>query len=561
MICTVSLCIALGLMYGCAQTGQYTSKDLTILPCEQRANEFFFPLEFDEAGNYVYEDQAPAIEKALLHAQRVFVFVHGWNKSPKLAEKDYQDLICRFYTHSKHDSANAKKSIIIGVFWPSTDFPPLLNFWKMKNRADDLAVTGFQALMKLLAKPVIESNGYQDLVLIGHSFGGRIILEGITHYIAQLTPETQHFLSNLSGLQILLLTTASGEDILRPYRDVSRLRSSDFLALTREWDSEVFLQKMVTQYGREFTRGELLLDVPQIRLRWHPTLVELAGLTDLRIYNIQSIQDDANRYLYPLASFWETAKLFWETGILKCGIGACGIRQWPDRAIVKSAGSLETILDLALSNQWNVDASKVIFSHTDIYKGRIASLLWELIALPPPQYVLTAVPSFEASRDDVEANVALRHRIAMLYLNDFRQMGEVGLTAVKELSVLAFKVDEELQKENWVAAEKGIREIAKLRYIYPGWFVQYATGQIRKGLFFDISGVSVESYPLTQDYIHLLLAQVLNKQGKCDEAVQVVDLLRWWSRSYRAQEKTSLKELGDYKIRTMNCYDPTPLKQ
>ena len=77
MISTMSFCLALGLMYGCTQTGQYTSKDLTILPCEQKANEFFFPLEFDEGGNYVYEDQAPAIEKALLNAQRVFVFVHG----------------------------------------------------------------------------------------------------------------------------------------------------------------------------------------------------------------------------------------------------------------------------------------------------------------------------------------------------------------------------------------------------------------------------------------------------------------------------------------------------
>ncbi|HZD11941.1 MAG TPA: alpha/beta hydrolase, partial [Candidatus Binatus sp.] len=189
----------------CAQTGQYTSKDLTILPCEQKANEFFFPLEFDEAGSYVYEDQAPAIEKALLHTQRVFVFIHGWNKTPKLAEGDYQDLICRFYTHSKHDPANAKKSIIIGVFWPSADFPPLLNFWRMKNRADDLAVTGFQNLMNLLANPEIESGGHQDLVLIGHSFGGRIILRGLTHYIAQLTPERYRFIHNLNQLQLILL--------------------------------------------------------------------------------------------------------------------------------------------------------------------------------------------------------------------------------------------------------------------------------------------------------------------------------------------------------------------
>ena len=255
----VGLCLALGLMVGCAQTGQYTSKDLTVLPCEQKANEFFFPLEFDEAGNQVYADQAPAIENALHHAERVYVFVHGWNKTPKLDEGDYQDLICRFYTHSKHDSANAKRSIIIGMFWPSADFPPMLNFWRMKNRADDLALTGFQSLITLLANPAIESGGHYDLVLIGHSFGGRIILKVISHYIAPLTPEKYRFLSSLNQLQLVLLTTAMGEFTLLPFlRDAE---GGDLFEFKREWDSQAFLQEMVKQYGRKFTRKEQLLDI------------------------------------------------------------------------------------------------------------------------------------------------------------------------------------------------------------------------------------------------------------------------------------------------------------
>ena len=318
---------------------------------------------------------------------------------------------------------------------------------------------------------------------------------------------------------------------------------------------------MVNQYGREFTHGELLIDVPQIRLRWHPTLVELTGLTDLRIYNIYSIHDDANRYLYPLGSFWETGRSFWETGTLRCAIGACGVFQWPDHVSVTAAGSLETPLDLAQSNLWNVTASKIIFSHTDIYKGRIANLLWELIALPPPQYVHTEMPDWRVAGSDLEINISVRNRIAMLNINHFRQMGEAGLKSVKELSALAFDVDEELKKENWVAAEKGIREIAKLEYIYPGWFVQLSFGQIRKGLLFDSSIVSLESYPLADGYIHLLLSHVLSKQGKCTEAVQAINQLRSASHSYQAQEKVYLKALGDYKIRMMNCYDPTPQKQ
>ena len=516
--CGLALWLVFGLMVGCAQTGQYTSKDLTVLPCERKANEFFFPLEFDKAGNQVYADQAPAIENALHHAERVFVFVHGWNKTPDLAEQDYQDLICRFYTHSKHDSANAKRSIIIGVFWPSADFPPLLNFWRMKNRADDLALTGFQSLIKLLASPAIESGGHYDLVLIGHSFGGRIILKGISQYIAQLTPEKYRFFSSLNQLQLVLLTTAMGEYTLLPF--FGRTETEDPFEFKREWDSQAFLQEMVHQYGREFTRKELLLDILQLRLQWQPTLVELSGLTDFRAYNIFSTHDDANRFLYPIGSFMER-------GGPTCAIGACGVSQWPKLISATPAGILESGVDLAQSNLWNVDASKVILSHTDIYKGRIANLVWELIALPHPQYAEIVMPKYPSlpSWSSPESSIFYEHTAydnlqAMKGINQFRQMGEAGLKTVNELSLLAFSVDEELRKGNWVAAERGIREIAKLKYFYPGWFVQLGMGLIEKGLFFDFSAVRAESAPLNAVSHHLLLAHVLAKQGKCDEAGQ-----------------------------------------
>ncbi|THJ20958.1 MAG: hypothetical protein CAF45_013155 [Nitrospira sp. CG24E] len=553
MTSTVSLCLALGLMYGCTQTSQYTSKDLTILPCEQKANEFFYPLEFDEAGNYVYEDQAPAIEKALLQTQRVFVFVHGWDKSPKLAEGDYQDLICRFYTHSKHDSDNAKKSIIIGVFWPSADFPPLLNFWRMKNRADGLAVTGFQNLMNILANPAIEPGGDQDLVLIGHSFGGRIILSGLTHYIAQLTPERYRFLHNLNQLQLILLTTAMGEYRLMPLQGFAE----NPLALEREWDSEAFLKEMVKQYGRQFTHNEWLVDVPQIRLQWHPTLVQLSGLTDLRIFNIFSTHDGANRFLYPLGSFAEH-------GGSTCAIGACGVSQWPKLVSVTSAGSLETALDLAQSSVWNVDASKVIFAHTDIYKGRIANLVWELISLPRPQYAEIELPkdfllssgksNYYLGDGDWYKYLAYENLRAMKEINRFRQMGDAGLKLVNELRLLAFSADEELKKGDWAAAEQKLREISKLPYFYPGWSAQFSIGLVHKGIFVNSTGVHTEWQPLTQNSIHKLLMQVLVKQNKCDEAIQEREWLRNSSPSlFQYDEQEFHKALGSDKVRSINC--------
>ena len=539
----ISLCLALGLTVGCVQSSQYTSKDLTVIPCEQKANEFFFPLEFDDAGNHVYADQAPAIEKALHHAQRVYVFVHGWNKTPDLAERDYQDLICRFYMHSKRDEVNAKRSIIIGVFWPSADFPPLLNFWRMKNRADDLALTGFQSLIKLLANPAIESGGHYDLVLIGHSFGGRIILKGISHYIAQLTQEKHRFISSLNQLQLVLLTTATNENILLPYQQVQE----EYSELKRGWDSEVFRQEMVKQYGLEFSQEEILLDVLKLRLRWHPTLVELAGLTDLRIFNIYSTHDDANRLLYPVFSSMEP-------GGPACAIGACGIIPWREGVSVTSAGSVDSKMDLALSNLWNVDASKIIFSHTDIYKGRIANLVWELIDLPQPQYVhYPEMPPKRLQGTDLQVRITGENMLAMLKVNRIRQMGEAELKSVNASSALAFAVDEELEKENWGAAEKGIREITKLKYPYPGWFADYGMGIVYKNLFLNFSDIRAEWNPLTWDSIHVLLAYVLVKQGKCAEAGQVIDQLRETSLSFQREEKLVLEKLGSRKIRLLNC--------
>lgn len=553
-ICAIGLYLAAALILGCAQKQQYTSQDLTILPCEQKANDFFFPLEYDEDGHYVYKDQAPAIEDALQRAERVYVFVHGWNKNPELAERDYQDLICRFYTHSKRAEAEAKQSIIIGVFWPSADFPPLLNFWRMKSRADGLALTGFQNLISLLASASVESNHRYDLVLIGHSFGGRIILNGLAHYTADLTPKKHRFLRHLNQLQLVLLTTAIGEYALLPFFGRLEVATEDPLEYKRDWDSEAFLQEMMKQYGRKFKHKELLVDFVHLHLRWNPTLVELSGVTDFRIYNIFSTHDYANRLLYPMGSFTER-------GQPACAIGACGVSQWPHQASVTPAGSLGSSMSLTESNLWNVDASTIIFSHTDIYKGRIANLIWELIALPRPVFSDNKVAGIPGNAG-IYKRGSQQLQYAMKEIHRFRQMGEVGLKAVDELSNLAFGVNESLRKGDWAEAEKGIREIARQEHFYPGWHIQADLGLIEKGLLWDSSRVRAEGTPLNVLTIHLLLAYVLLKQGKCDEIGNEARIgtsgvtQRYW---YKEGWLSSLDFLPDNfrtgRTRLLNCHE------
>ncbi|MGH9844143.1 MAG: hypothetical protein ACREEM_35910, partial [Blastocatellia bacterium] len=218
----------------------------------------------------------------------------------------------------------------------------------------------------------------------------------------------------------------------------------------------------------------------------------------------------------------------------------------------------------------NVDASKIIFSHTDIYKGRIANLVWELIALPRPQFAKIELPDYTLSSSKShyylgDSNfyelMAQDNREAMKEINQFRQMGDAGKKIVNELSLLAFGADEELKKEDWAAAEQKIREISKLHYLYPGWRAQFTFGLVHKGFFIDSTGVQTDWQYLDKDFIHLLLAFVLLKQGKCDEAVQEIDQLRSSSRAFQAREKLGLKALGSYKIRWMNCHAQTLQKQ
>ena len=383
-----------------------------------------------------------------------------------------------------------------------------------------------------------------------------------------------------------------GEYTLLPFFGLNE--TEDPFEFKREWDSQAFLQEMVHQYGREFTHKELLLDVLQLRLQWHPTLVQLSGLTDFRAYNIFSTHDDANRFLYPIGSFMER-------GGPTCAIGACGVSQWPKLVSATPAGSLESGVDLAQSNLWNVDASKVIFSHTDIYKGRIANLVWELIALPHPQYAMIVMPKstpleegkLGADTDPQSAESGMptsygesttyhlgysifyelqgrENKSAMEGVNYFRQLGETGLKAVNELSTLAFAVDQELRKGNWVAAEQGIREIAKLKYFYPGWSIKWGMGFIEKGLLFDFSAVRADRIPLNAVSYHLLLAHVLAKQGKCGEAGQVAKTVRGGrtnSTTFTEGYLTSWNALWNFlwnfpgenfqpdRIRTLNCHE------
>lgn len=543
--------VVVGLLLGCSHSPQYTSKDLTILPCEQKAHEFFFPLEFDARGRFVYDDQPALIAEAMPEAESIYVFVHGWNKVPKLAEADYQDLVCRFYTHSK---ANKKKSIIIGVFWPSTDFPPLFNFWSMKGRADTLAITGFQDLMEILARGTKANPGrHYDLAIIGHSFGGRIVLNGISQFTAEITPDIQNFLSSLNQFQILLISAAMSEYNL--LKNALWGIGKNYDSLRARWRSDAFYKQLKTQAQRSFSADEILVDPAALRVAWHPSLVQLSGIVDLRIYNIFSSNDQANKVFYPMGSLFED-------GGRTCGIGACAIAQWPKTVLASNSGSLETTANLSESNLWNVDASAIISSHTDIYKGRVANLLWELIALPMPtspeikKLYLSA--GFGGGLHALYKSQGQQNLYDMQEINRLRWI-RLTRNNFGEFVALAYRLDFQLSTNDWVAAETSIRKLETLDNEYPAWFVHFGFGLVHEGHIFRSSQITYEWYPLSRFSLKLLLGTVLSHQGRCEDAAEAFKAgtslgFSQFGRSWVWWDFPIVKKVKDHNLVFPNCY-------
>ena len=187
------------LLAGCASVPTYTSQDLAILPCETDVPRFFQPLEFDVNGKVLFADQQAAVERRI-HAQQprdIVVFIHGWNKTAYVAEREYQDFLCRFHARLREAEGAAAiepdRLLIIGMFWRSTlgaNGPdPMLAKWityfPIRLRADVMARTGFTELMQALTVVLGErrDKAAPKLHLVGHSFGGRIIVNGMRNFI------------------------------------------------------------------------------------------------------------------------------------------------------------------------------------------------------------------------------------------------------------------------------------------------------------------------------------------------------------------------------------------
>lgn len=333
----------------CTSVPRYNSLDLALLPCESGDSPVFFrALEFDEGGVPTHAQQLDDLRKRLDSGPPVtdfVVFAHGWNKNPSSAELDFQNFLCRLHGRLRNiigDDKRAGGLLVLGIFWPSTvtnrPREPLLvkpvSYYRIRDRADVVAEEG---LAKLLAdlRPALERNGRPSMHLIGHSFGGRMMIRSLE--VLQERGELVPFLTAADPVNVVLINGA--------------LAPSRF-----DWIGEAVAKALQQRARARFTES-----------------------TASYLFNIHSFHDSANRYLFPLASLFNDEPS-------ECAAGACGVPAYPTLCVDESG---KVVLDPTRPgdrvdatdrlNAWNVDATRIVFDHSDIYKGRLATLIADLL--------------------------------------------------------------------------------------------------------------------------------------------------------------------------------------
>ncbi len=356
----------------CTYQPRYTSLDIDLMPCERGANtpKFFKAIEFDKEGRYKYPTQLEDITERLggsgAPVTDLIVFTHGWNKSPESAELDYQRFICRLHNELDQVIGDRKRRdglLIVGVFWPSTitnrpEEPYILkpiSYYNIRSRADSIAENGLSNFFDKIGKIIREKNGIARagdsisprIHLIGHSFGGRMVIRAMETLNNQKSKSDVgtlvDFLTSAELLNVVLLNAAMPEERF-------------------EWIADAISAARRIQ---GYTEADIL--------------TRFTENTQSYLFNVHSLNDTPNRVLFRLASLFNSDSV-------GCAVGACGIPSY-DTLCISDAGKIFAIERSKNNNNeklkgifvWNANSEKVVFSHSDIYKGRVAKIVTDLL--------------------------------------------------------------------------------------------------------------------------------------------------------------------------------------
>jgi hypothetical protein len=214
-----------------------------------------------------------------------------------------------------------------------------ISYYQIRERADTIAEKGAPNLLASLTKALPRNSLRVRVSLVGHSFGGRMVVRSLEklHERSELVP----LLKSAHSVNVVLINAA-----------VSAARF--------DWISEAYA-----------TASQQLPSVHSERAESY-------------LFNLHSFNDSANRLLFPLASLFNQDDA-------ACAAGACGVPSYPTLCVDNSGKLLlspESMIGGVYIgrgvysdqlNVWNVDITPIVFSHSDIYKGRVATLTRDLL--------------------------------------------------------------------------------------------------------------------------------------------------------------------------------------
>jgi len=369
---------------------RYTSEDVALLPCERPDERMFYPVELLPSTYFFPVSQYEALKEALVTEQidHIIVFVHGWNKTAAVAEHEYGDFVCRLYAAAR-ERTRRERTIIVGVFWRSTlsinEPDPMLlkpfTYYVIRDRADAVARVGFVSLLRMfgyqLDKRFRDSPGGSrpSLHLVGHSFGGRILVRSTQQFLADgvsapndPAPRPIQLARSISRLNIALLNAAIAPSQLDADQASGAVR-------LRDRTSWLPSDPAGTDWRVVLEKREAAITLLKEQAGGRATYM----VTDAyggQFFNLYSRQDTATGRLFPMASIFSNDPM-------ECAVGACPIRGY-DRIVVCGDGRLRTpVAPLSHGKgPFNVDVSGLVLDHTDIFKGRVAIVVADVLFGP-----------------------------------------------------------------------------------------------------------------------------------------------------------------------------------
>src|SRR6201993_5345603 len=152
-------------------------------------------IEFGDQGSMLDPSQLAAALKVIDKAERpvLFVYIHGWQNNATSGD------VCRFEhfidSISRYEEITKRKGTVIGVYvaWRGKDITmpvaKFLTFWSRKSAGEQIAAQNsiLATISELALAARAPSKKLHRCILLGHSFGGLVLENTISHSILDAT--------------------------------------------------------------------------------------------------------------------------------------------------------------------------------------------------------------------------------------------------------------------------------------------------------------------------------------------------------------------------------------